>query len=271
MTLATHNNFGQFEFPGPQPPWHRIWNMKGLPKQLRGCWKGKEKKKKLEFSEFQWETFPGGCAGGNSAFFLGSNPTISFSSANSVSFPPPRGCPKLHWPSVFGVHSATSTVAFEDVRGLFEDVGWVKWDAFLGGWGMDGGPVVVLTKVKLWKKAKLVFNSFWGFPPGHHDSWCLNRYLDEDACPNYFPLMTSSNQLLWSSNQPHTNHPPIGSNLRLSQGWTPKDTFGKRWFSTQHFAHSANGRGANLEFWDRKTQPGQHTTVGCRGLSITFE
>ena len=113
-------------------------------------------------------------------------------------------------------------------------------------------------------------DSFWGFPPGHHDSWCLNRYLDEDACPNYFPLMTSSNQLLWSSNQPHTNHPPIGSNLRLSQGWTPKDTFGKRWFSTQHFAHSANGRGANLEFWDRKTQPGQHTTVGCRGLSITW-
>lgn len=102
--------------------------------------------------------------------------------------------------------------------------------------------------------------------PKYIPGWgCMSQLL-----PPY-DIIQSSNQLLWSSNQPHTNHPPKGSNLRLSQGWTPKDTFGKRWFSTQHFAHSANGRGANLEFWDRKTQPGQHTTVGCRGLSITFE
>lgn len=34
--------------------------------------------------------------------------------------PPPTGRPKLRRPPVFGVDSATSTVAFEDVRGLLE-------------------------------------------------------------------------------------------------------------------------------------------------------
>lgn len=64
-------------------------------------------------------------AGGNSAFFWDPTQASVFHRQNLLVFPfhLRRGRPKLHWPSVVGVHSATSTVAFEDVRGLFEDVG----------------------------------------------------------------------------------------------------------------------------------------------------